>query len=145
MYSLKQLIVVQLATGFFNETKIRELMYSGELDKWQQLVREKLPANVIPITLQDEIISLMTSMEREVPNWLEDHREFFPYEYLLHFKFSWNSDGTVDRKNTANLLILSKWLDVQRRFVLAGQYWPSEDFFRFFNSLPDSERRGILF
>lgn len=144
MYSLKQMTLAKVATGLFNVSEIRQLMYLNKVNRWQQLVRENIPANNIPITLQDEIILLMISIELEVLNWLEDHEGIFIYKQLWHFKFCWNSDGTVDRIKTADSLIHSNCLDEKMRFVLACQYWYCSDILSLFENLRESTRRSIL-
>lgn len=119
-------------------------MHSGWLDEWQQLVREKVPSNNIPITLQDEIISLMISINVDVLNWMKDHESILTYQQLWLFKFCWKSDGTVDRIKTANSLIHSKYFDVHTRFVMACQYWKGWDILVFFENLHEYARRSIL-
>ncbi|GFS45814.1 uncharacterized protein TNIN_34471, partial [Trichonephila inaurata madagascariensis] len=51
----------------------------------------------------------------------------------------------MNRVKTADLLIHSKWLDEQTRFVLACQYWSSWNVVTFFNKLHISARKQILY
>ncbi|GFY68861.1 hypothetical protein TNIN_467361 [Trichonephila inaurata madagascariensis] len=84
------------------------------------------------------------TLQLEVHNFMDDHDGIFTEEQEWSLKFCFNADGTVDRVKTADLLIHSKWLDVQTRFVLACQYWSSLNVQRFLYELHESVKKKIL-
>ncbi|GFW24235.1 uncharacterized protein TNCV_901851 [Trichonephila clavipes] len=125
MLTLKKVILVKLAARFINDPDTRKIIYFSKDEIWEKFIKEKTSAFYIPLTLQEDIIALINPIEFEVLNFLGDHQGIFTKEQECSLKFCFNADGTVDRVKTADLLIHSKWLGVQTRFVLACQYWSS--------------------
>ncbi|GFS63810.1 hypothetical protein TNIN_147301 [Trichonephila inaurata madagascariensis] len=127
MLTLKEIILVKLTAKIINDSDTGEIIdpYTDEI--WEQFIRERTSALDIPLTLQEDIVALRKPIQLEVRNFIEDHYGIFTVEQECSLKFCFHADGTVDRVKTADLLIHSKWLDVQTRFVLACQYWSSRN------------------
>ncbi|GFR13358.1 hypothetical protein TNCT_196051 [Trichonephila clavata] len=132
MLTLKETILVKLAAGFVNNVDTRNKIECSKEEIWNEVIKAKTSAFGIPLTLQEDIISLIKPLQLETLNWMEDHDGIFNEieEGLLEFCF--NADGTVDRVKTADLLIHSFFLKVETRFVLACQYWSSWNILTFF-------------
>ncbi|GFS62400.1 uncharacterized protein TNIN_434341 [Trichonephila inaurata madagascariensis] len=113
-------------------------------DKWKTFIKSEISKTNIPLTLVKEIIVLMKPLALEIHNWMVDHNGIFTEEQEHSLEFCFNPDGTLNRVKTAELLIYSKRLDVQTRFVLACQYWSSSDIGNFFVYLPRSSKEQIL-
>ncbi|GFU76127.1 uncharacterized protein TNCV_4120481 [Trichonephila clavipes] len=79
----------------------------------------------------------------EFYKWMEDHIGIFTEEQKECIKFCFKVDGKVDRVKTADLLIHLEELDVQRRFVLACQYWSSWKS-HLLDDLTEEERHTVL-
>ncbi|GFT39631.1 uncharacterized protein TNCV_4965071 [Trichonephila clavipes] len=135
---------VKLAARFINDPDTRKIIYFSKDEIWEKFIKEKTSAFYIPLTLQEDIIALINPIEFEVLNFLGDHQGIFTKEQECSLKFCFNADGTVDRVKTADLLIHSKWLGVQTRFVLACQYWSSFNVQRLYYGLNKSARKKIL-
>ncbi|GFW81200.1 uncharacterized protein TNCV_4423831 [Trichonephila clavipes] len=144
MCTLKETILVKYAAQFINDSLIRSLVKHSTEDIWKTIIRRRLSALVIPLTLKEEIIALIKPMAVEVENWRADHYGIFTIKQEFSLKFRFNADGTLDRIKTADSLIHSKWLDGQTRFVLACQYWSSWDILTFFEKMPIPSRNKIL-
>ncbi|GFY65630.1 uncharacterized protein TNIN_223731 [Trichonephila inaurata madagascariensis] len=144
MLTLKKIILVKLAARFINDSDSRKIINCSKDEIWEKFIKEKTSAFYIPLTLQEDIIALIKPLQSEVHNFTDDHAGIFTEEQEWSLKFCFNADGTVDRVKTADLLIHSKWLDVQTRFVLACQYWSSLNVQRFFYGLHKSTRKKIL-
>ncbi|GFY63689.1 uncharacterized protein TNIN_14941 [Trichonephila inaurata madagascariensis] len=144
MLTLKEIILVKLTAKIINDSDTGEIIDPNKDEIWEQFIRERTSALDIPLTLQEDIVALRKPIQLEVRNFIEDHYGIFTEEQECSLKFCFHADGTVDRVKTADLLIHSKWLDVQTRFVLACQYWSSRNVLTFFYNLPKCVRRLIL-
>ncbi|GFY38309.1 uncharacterized protein TNIN_246721 [Trichonephila inaurata madagascariensis] len=144
MWTLKKIILVKLAARFINDSDTRKIINRSKDEIWEKFIKEKTSAFYIPLTLQEGIIALIKPLQLEVHNFMDDHDGIFTEEQEWSLKFCFNADGTVDRGKTADLLIHSKWLDVQTRFVLACQYWSSRNVRTFFYGLHKSAKKKIL-
>ncbi|GFY53540.1 uncharacterized protein TNIN_135171 [Trichonephila inaurata madagascariensis] len=143
MLTLKNIILVKLAARFINDSDTRKIINRSKDEIWEKFIKEKTSAFYIPLALQEGIIALIKPLQLEVENFIEDHDKIFTVEQRCSLKFCFNADGTVDRVKTADLLIHSKWLDEQTRFVLACQYWSSRNVLTFFNKLHISAGKQI--
>lgn len=141
MYTLKDLSLVKLITGFYNKSELKRLMYCCDEEIRERVVREQLP---IPLKYQNEIVALMKPIEFEIQNWIMDHNGIFTVEQEWALEFYWDSDGTINRIKTADSLIRSKSLNEKTRFVVACQYLSSWGVFIFFENLHELARKNIL-
>ncbi|GFY69368.1 uncharacterized protein TNIN_352931 [Trichonephila inaurata madagascariensis] len=144
MLTLKNVILVKLVTEFINDSNTREIIDLTEDQIWKKFIRKRTSASDIPLILQENIIAFIKPIQTEVSYWMDDHEEMLPLDKKLSLKFCFNADGTVDRVKTADLLIDSKLLDAQTRFVLACQYWSGWDVLKLFYTLHKSARVQIL-
>ncbi|GFY62188.1 uncharacterized protein TNIN_198191 [Trichonephila inaurata madagascariensis] len=144
MWTLKNIILVKLAARFINDSDTRKIINRSKDEIWEKFIKEKTSAFCIPLTLQEDIIALIKPLQSEVHNFRDDHNGIFTEEQECSLKFCFNANGTMNRVKTADLLIHSKWLDEQTRFVLACQYWSSWNVVTFFNKLHISARKQIL-
>ncbi|GFR19874.1 uncharacterized protein TNCT_219641 [Trichonephila clavata] len=151
MWTLKDIILVNLAAGFIKDSATRRTIFCCGEKIWKRVLRERISDLNIPITLREDIIALIKPIKSEVLNWREDHLGIFTMdqdmplnaqELLLDFYF--NPDGTVDRVKTADLFVHSEEFDVQTRFVVACQYWSKSEVLVFFKNLHESAREQIL-
>ncbi|GFQ84640.1 uncharacterized protein TNCT_128941, partial [Trichonephila clavata] len=143
MLTLREIILVKLAAGFVNDLDTRHIINFSVDEIWNDFIKERTSEFGIPLTLQENIIALIKPIQLEVINWFSDHDGIFTETQECVIEFCFNPDGTVDRIKTADLLIYSKWLDVQTRFVLACQYWSSWDVRTFFRNLHKFESKKI--
>ncbi|GFQ88522.1 hypothetical protein TNCT_463681 [Trichonephila clavata] len=139
MWTLKDIVLVNLAAGFIKDSATRRTIFCCGEKIWKRVLRERISDLNIPITLREDIIALIKPIKSEVLNWMEDHLGIFTMdqdmplnaqELLLDFYF--NPDGTVDRVKTADLFVHSEEFDVQTRFVVACQYWSKSEVLVFF-------------
>ncbi|GFX44425.1 uncharacterized protein TNCV_1394461 [Trichonephila clavipes] len=144
MLPLKEIVLVNLTSKLVSDYYTRLMMKCFKDDLWNEIMRLEISTYNIPLTLQEEIIVLMKPLALEIHNWMVDHNGIFTEKQERILEFCFNPDGTVNRVKTADFLIHSKRLDVQRRFVLACQYWSSWDVLGFFKNLPQHEREQIL-
>ncbi|GFQ75935.1 uncharacterized protein TNCT_652331 [Trichonephila clavata] len=144
MNTLKEIILVKYAARFINETLKRSLLNSPP-EIWIKIIRERLSAFDIPWTLKNEIITLLKPMALEVKNWRADHKGIFTMlQEWSTLKFCFNADGTLNRIKTADSLIRSKRLGAETRFVLACQYWSSQNVFNVFGKIRNTLRNELL-
>ncbi|GFS38142.1 uncharacterized protein TNIN_84461 [Trichonephila inaurata madagascariensis] len=143
MLTLRKIILVKLATRFFNDSDIRRVIIGFTDEVWQESIRKAISTLYIPLLLQKDIIILIKHIRLEYDNWIDDHNEIFSKMQERSLEFCFNADGTVDRIKTADLLINSKRLSVPTRFVLACQYWSSWDVLTFFKKLRKRSRLQI--
>ncbi|GFR21039.1 hypothetical protein TNCT_321581 [Trichonephila clavata] len=144
MWTLKEVILVELAAGFVNDYDTRKIINHSEEEIWKKVIRERISAFHIPLTLNEKLIALIKSMAIEVAIWRSDHIRIITTEQEWSLKFCFNVDGTVDLVKTANLLIHSEGLDMETRFILVCRYWSLCDVIAFFENLPESARQQIL-
>ncbi|GFQ88064.1 uncharacterized protein TNCT_684691 [Trichonephila clavata] len=135
MLTLKEITLVKLVTQFRNDSDYRGRIYDITGEVKEKAFIKKISSSDIPKVLQGNIIALIKPIQSEVYNWLEDHDGIFTTEQEGSLKLCFNADGTVNRIKTADSLIHSKWLNLQTRFVLACQYWPSIDILAFFRKI----------
>ncbi|GFX44447.1 uncharacterized protein TNCV_1394681 [Trichonephila clavipes] len=143
MLTLKEIVLVKLTTEFINDLDTRQINYST-YETCIEFIRKETSASCIPFTLKEDILAMVKPILIEVYYWRRDHKGIFTEEQEDTFKFCFKVDGKVDRVKTADLLIHSEELDVQRRFVLACQYWSSWEVLAFFKKLHESSREQIL-
>ncbi|GFS33046.1 uncharacterized protein TNIN_479361 [Trichonephila inaurata madagascariensis] len=144
MCTLKEIILVKYAAQFINDTLIISPLNHSAQEIWWEIVRRRLSAFDIPLTLKEDIIALLKPMALEVENWRADHDGIFTRKQKLSLKFRFHADGTLDRIKTADSLICSKALACETHFVLACQYWSTRNVFRIFEKIPITTRYKML-
>ncbi|GFU40213.1 uncharacterized protein TNCV_1125981 [Trichonephila clavipes] len=144
MSTLKEIILVKYAAEIINDTLIISPLNNSAQEIWWEIIRRRLSAFDIPLTLKEDIIALLKPMALEVENWRADHNGIFPMRQILSLKFRFNADGTLDRIKTADSLICSTALAGETRFLLACQYWTTRNVFRIFEKIPNTLKNQIL-
>ncbi|GFQ89181.1 uncharacterized protein TNCT_689891 [Trichonephila clavata] len=144
MCTLKEIILVKYAAECINDFDIRSLVNRLKDETLKTAIRRKLSAFYIPSSLKDEIIALIKPIALEVNNWREDHIGIFTATQKFPHKFYFHANGTLDRIKTADLLIQSKLLPEEKRFLLACQYWSSREVLTFFENMRKTPRNRIL-
>ncbi|GFY68863.1 hypothetical protein TNIN_467381 [Trichonephila inaurata madagascariensis] len=87
MGTLKEIILVKYAAQFINDSLIRSLVKHSTEDVWKKIIRIKLSAFDIPLTLKEDIIALIKPMALEVENWRADHYGIFTIKLEFSLKF----------------------------------------------------------
>ncbi|GFT70290.1 hypothetical protein NPIL_390741 [Nephila pilipes] len=129
--TLRHITLAKIAVVVYTDREIRNL--EKELQKplhllpgqsWESIIKEKLPALVFPLVLQNEIVALMRAISFEVQQWMDDHHGILFTDDENFIRFCWNSNGTIDRLGTADFLIKSEHLSFEKRFSLAWNMYP---------------------
>ncbi|GFY53538.1 hypothetical protein TNIN_135151 [Trichonephila inaurata madagascariensis] len=144
MLTFKEIVLVKLAAEFMNDLDTRKIIKYSIYKIWSEVIKKVISSLCIPFTLKKDIFAMVKHILTKVHNWMVDHNRIFTKKQEDSIKFCFKVDGEVDRVKTADLLIHSEELDVQRRFVLACQYWTSWDVLAFFKNLQESAREQIL-
>ncbi|GFR24318.1 hypothetical protein TNCT_118581 [Trichonephila clavata] len=71
--TLKEVILVKLAAEFVNDYDTRKIIIHSEEEIWKKVIRERISAFNIPLTLNEELIVLLKSMAIDVAKWRSDH------------------------------------------------------------------------
>ncbi|GFU07816.1 uncharacterized protein NPIL_378311 [Nephila pilipes] len=149
--TLRHITLAKIAVVVYTDREIRNL--EKELQKplhllpgqsWESIIKEKLPAFVFPLVLQNEIVALMRAISFEVQQWMDDHHGILFTDDENFIRFCWNSNGTIDRLGTADFLIKSEHLSFEKRFSLACQYWPGTCILAFWRAMPRCAQTCIL-
>lgn len=125
------------------ESKYKTYLYLLPEEKWEPLIKQKLPPTEYTAILRDEITAAIRPISFELGQWYKAHRHIFREEFPQRFTVICKSDGTVEQLKTADLLIQSQYLKLETRFVLACQYWNWDAILEFWNTLPAFEQDNI--
>ncbi|GFQ97942.1 uncharacterized protein TNCT_710321 [Trichonephila clavata] len=145
--TLRQMAVNELATFLFNsrefeylQEKYKSPIYLLPEEKWEHLIKEKLPPSSCPTALRQEITAAIRPISFEVGNWILDHLKTEKGQSkIIKIPLLWKSDGTINRVKTADMIIQSQNFSVELRFRMACKYWCWHEIIKFLEGLSPNE------
>ncbi|GFQ80323.1 uncharacterized protein TNCT_33511 [Trichonephila clavata] len=151
--TLAQLAAVQVATYLYDapefsdlQSKYKSHLYDLPDQKWEHLVKRKLPPPICSTETLNKIIAVMRPISYEFWNWVMDHLIILRNESRKKYDIpiSWRSDGTINRIKTADRIIESEDFSIETRFTMACQYWYWLEIAKFLLRLSPDERAFLL-
>ncbi|KAF8792636.1 hypothetical protein HNY73_004208 [Argiope bruennichi] len=150
--SLKHMTLAKTTIAICRDSEIRcfinELNFlwdktAGE-DKWKGLMdkaEEKINELPVPPQLHQCILALIKPISLEIARWKYDHLKILGDKFdFQSCRLFWAPEGTVDRKKTAEMLILNKNICIINRFFLACCYCRQNDVEEIWNIMCPTER-----
>ena len=170
---LEHIALVKVATVLWNHRDIRALILEflnsplflqlerctdrrttslPRREKWQTIedkVIEKLPQLMIPVSLKEKLLGYIQAVGLQILKWMEYHLRYIQLnlniclDVKLPNEFCWTSQGTIDQKKTAEVLIKDEQLDITTRYKLACMYCLEDDIPELWNVLLQSKEESI--
>lgn len=113
-------------------------------ERWQEIVGE-IKDNVrlfhLPKRLKEKITVLINPVGLQILRWMEYHNKMFGF--FLPDVFCWTQQGTIDMKNTAEILIQKKQFRAYVRYKLACIYCLEEYIPVLWNEMDELQREDI--
>lgn len=112
--------------------------------KWQTVedkVIEKVPQLMIPISLKDKMLGYIQSVGLQILKWMDFHLRKCHFNLDLPHEFCWTSQGIIDKRKTAEMLIRDYSIDVTMRYKLACIYCLEDDILKLWNELSENDRK----
>ncbi|GFY46756.1 uncharacterized protein TNIN_126971 [Trichonephila inaurata madagascariensis] len=94
---------------------------------WVHLIKRKIPSFSCPISLQKEVIGLVRPISAQISEWRVDHSHIFYLDIFKITNFCWTDSGTINRLETAKILVQCPDFTITQRFALAICYWLVKD------------------
>lgn len=153
--SLEHITLVKIAITLWNQDDIRaltarfyfrSLILSERRKEWQIVedrVIEKIPGLLLPGPLEKKVLNFIKPIGLEILKWREYHDQNFYLGIDLPNELCWTSQGTVDQKKTAEVLIKDENLDITIRYRLACIYCLEDDIRELWNKIPENRRKSF--
>lgn len=162
--SLEHIALVKIAASLWNQPNIRALvtefwnlplpplnntmfspftMITERERKWpriQDKVIEKMAHLMIPTCLKEKLICYIQPIGMQILKWMRYHLKFCCFNLALPANFCWTSQGTIDKKRTAEVLIRDENIDVVTRYKLACLYCLEDNIPVLWNTMSESEK-----
>ncbi|GFT31120.1 uncharacterized protein NPIL_245171 [Nephila pilipes] len=127
------------------EAEFNTPLYCLPHEKWESTIKQFLTTHYVAIgTIQRQIISLMKPTSYQISKWRNDHVDILGSSVFKPIKFRWKNVGTIDRYETARVLVKCTNFNISQRFVLACNYWIEEAVHDLWKEMPRFERDAIL-
>ncbi|RDD35197.1 hypothetical protein Wcon_00664 [Wolbachia endosymbiont of Cylisticus convexus] len=153
--SLEHITLVKIAITLWNQDDIRaltarfyfrSLILSERRKEWQVVedrVIEKIPGLLLPGPLEKKVLNFIKPIGLEILKWREYHDQNSYLGIDLPNELCWTSQGTVDQKKTAEVLIKDENLDITIRYRLACIYCLEDDIRELWNKIPENRRKSF--
>ncbi|KAL7634704.1 UNVERIFIED_CONTAM: hypothetical protein RMT77_015081 [Armadillidium vulgare] len=153
--SLEHITLVKIAITLWKQYDIRALtarfyfrstILSERLKEWQVVedkVIEKIPELLLPGPLKKKVLDFIKPIGLEMIKWREYYDQNSYLGIDLPNELCWNSQGTIDQKRTAEVLIKDGNLDINIRYRLACIYCLENDIRELWNKIPENHRKSF--
>ncbi|WP_264339069.1 hypothetical protein [Wolbachia endosymbiont (group A) of Cydia splendana] len=153
--SLEHITLVKIAITLWNQDDIRaltarfyfrSLILSERRKEWQVVedkVIEKIPELLLPEPLKKKVLNFIKPIGLEILKWREYHDQNSYLGIDLPNELCWTPQGTVDKKETAVVLIKDENLDITRRYRLACIYCLEDDIRELWSKMPENRRKSF--
>ena len=129
--SLEQLATIQIAVSLCYRAELTKSMTNDDKCKTKVILQNGISSLPIPPSIKD-VVELMVAVTADqlykIRLDASPHSEIFLSinSNLLQRKLQWTSQGTIDKKRTAQALAESSELNVKTRFEIAAEFYLEE-------------------
>lgn len=151
--SLEHIALVKIVVSLWNQNDVMTLMVNLRSplcirdEEWQKIedrVIEKVPQLLLPELLKETLISFVKPIGLQIFKWMQHVCKVFDLHVDLVAVLCWTSQGTIDRKKTAEVLITYENLDILKRFIFASIYCLEDSILELWKKMPQNLRASIL-
>ncbi|GFT86811.1 uncharacterized protein NPIL_227601 [Nephila pilipes] len=147
--SLEDIAVAKIAVDVYSDPAVMEMemvskIYKTPDKRWKPIIENLIPSRIYHKQLQRKIIAMMRPISYEYMLWKCSYVYFTGGQDPLPNDLHWKSDGTIDRLETANLLIESATFPMTQRFRLACNCWLEEDVLKVWDKMDTRLQEALI-
>ena len=128
---LQHLATIQIAVSICYRAELTKSMTNDDKCKTKVILQNGISSLPIPPSIKNDVelmVALVVDQLSKIRSDASPHSEIFLFidSNLLQKKVQWTSQGTIDKKRTAQALADSIELDTKTRFEIAAEFYLEE-------------------
>lgn len=152
--SLEYMTLLNVAVTLWDPRYIRDwvkkfctALDSGELrEQWlniTDIILAKAQQLPLPELLKEKTLVFVRAVDCQIVNWIDYHRVELHLNIGLPDEFCWTSQGLVDKKKTAEVLVKDEDIDITVRYQLACIYCLEGDIWELWDKIPEDRKQDF--
>ncbi|GFT25435.1 uncharacterized protein NPIL_519691 [Nephila pilipes] len=137
--SLEKSVLIKAEGAFPEDVRMPKDLLPSKM--WERLVRDRISKISLPRTFRDELFVIVRILTFEIDNWVKDHSDIIHTCSELLDSLQWKARGKIDRKKTAETLVLNEDLRLSDRYSLSCLYCLELESFSLWNRMSTVEKK----